>query len=187
MDINSLKITNYAGRYILSFNKPASPKSFRTLNTQTGFTLIELVVTIIIIGVLAVTILPRFSGSDGYEEYSYRTQAVSILRNAQLRAMNQSANACNSILIDNTRLGIPDNANCTGFTSDFGDRDNDFTRLTELTTANTGVTISTLAPSNLITFDQMGRPSCGNSCAIDITGNETLRILIEPQGFIHVE
>ncbi|WP_448553209.1 type IV pilin protein [Thalassotalea montiporae] len=187
MDNNSLKITNCARRETLSFDKPALPKSFSSLNTQLGFTLLELIVTIIIIGVLAVTILPRFTGSDGFEEYSYRTQAIAILRNAQQRAMNQDASACNRILIDSTRLGIPDNANCNGFTSDFGDRDNDFTRLTELNTANSGVTISTTASANTIIFDQMGRPSCGNNCAIQITGDEPLRIVIESQGFIHAD
>ncbi|REL36678.1 type IV pilin protein [Thalassotalea euphylliae] len=186
MDNNSLKITNCARRDTLSIDKSALPKSFSTLNAQVGFTLLELIVTIIIIGVLAATILPRFTGSDGFEEYSYRTQAIAILRNAQQRAMNQDASACNRILIDSTRLGIPDNANCNGFTSDFGDRDNDFTRLTELT-ASDNVTFSTSASNGLISFDKWGVPSCGNNCSIEIKGTETLTILIESQGYIHAQ
>ena len=154
---------------------------------QGGFTLLELIITIIIIGVLAVTVLPRFTGTDGFEEYSYRTQAISILRNAQLRAMNQTNNTCNAILIDNKNLGIPDNGSCNGFSSNFGDRDNDFTRVTELKITSDNIQFSTVAPNNTITFDKQGVPSCGSNCTIEIRGSETLRILIEPQGYIHAQ
>ncbi|REL29000.1 type II secretion system protein [Thalassotalea euphylliae] len=156
-------------------------------NKQSGFTLLELIVTIIIIGVLAVTALPRFTGTDGFEEYSYRTQAISILRNAQLRAMNQATNTCNTILIDNKNLGIPDNGSCNGFSSNFGDRDNDFTRVTELKITSDNIQFSTVAPNNRITFDKQGVPSCGSNCTIEIRGTETLRIAIEPQGYIHAQ
>lgn len=171
------------------------------LSNQQGFTLLELIVTIIIIGILAVTILPRFSGSDGYEEYAYRARAISILRNVQLRAMQQGDTGCYQVLVDNKNLGIPDVSPCTpaaSFSGSFGESD-DFSRTKELKIESNHEVVFGLqgsaASSFVIMFDSLGRPSSApendcqlgtfGGCVIEITGVETLTITIEEEGYIH--
>lgn len=49
--------------------------------------MIELVVTIVIIGILAATLLPRWNGNSGFEERGFRDQVVAALRYAQKSAV----------------------------------------------------------------------------------------------------
>ena len=81
---------------------------------QNGFTLIELIVTIIILGILAVVIAPRFSSSESYQEHSYRAQAISLIRAVQLRAMQQTDNSfnCHAVNIASDEISSDDTAPC---------------------------------------------------------------------------
>ena len=58
-----------------------------TSKTQ-GFTLIELVIVIIILGVLSVTAVPKLIGKSSFEDYAVRDQLISQLRLVQLQGMN---------------------------------------------------------------------------------------------------
>jgi len=161
--------------------------SKNSLSRSKGFTLLELIVTIIIIGIMSVTVLPRFFESSGYEEYTYRAQAIAVLRNIQLRSMqqnlNNSPNLC--VLIDSENLGMPDNGTCAvvpGFSDDYGS--DDFNRAAQLTIENSHeVTFSPM----LFAFDNLGVPTgdCAGGCTINITGIEDADIVIESQGYIH--
>lgn len=44
------------------------------IRNQYGFTTIELVLVIIIIGILAVTIIPKMQSTGGYEEITYQDE-----------------------------------------------------------------------------------------------------------------
>ncbi len=61
---------------------------------QRGFTLIELVMTIIIVGILAAVIAPRFSGSDIFRERGFADQVKASLRYAQKAAIAQRRFVC---------------------------------------------------------------------------------------------
>ena len=45
-----------------------------------GFTLVELIITIILIGVLAVTAIPRFLGSNNEDAYTLRDRTLAMIR-----------------------------------------------------------------------------------------------------------
>ncbi|KGJ92363.1 prepilin-type N-terminal cleavage/methylation domain-containing protein [Colwellia psychrerythraea] len=63
-----------------------------------GFTLIELLVVIIMISIMAVTVLPKFFSSNGFEEYTYRDELITKLRAIQLRSMQQTTDTvCHQI------------------------------------------------------------------------------------------
>ena len=48
---------------------------------KNGFTLVELIITILVIGVLAVTAAPRFLGNDTEEAIALRDRTLQFVRN----------------------------------------------------------------------------------------------------------
>lgn len=68
---------------MLGTNKPAA-----------GFTLVELIVILIIIGVLAVAALPRFADQTTFEARGFHDETLSLLRYAQKAAIAQRRTVC---------------------------------------------------------------------------------------------
>jgi MSHA pilin protein MshC len=66
---------------------PASP-------AERGFTLVELVVIMVILGILAVVVLPRFADRGGFEARGFYDGVLSALRYAQKSAIAQRRNVC---------------------------------------------------------------------------------------------
>lgn len=60
--------------------------------TNSGLTLIELLIVIVLLGILSVTALPRFIGKGGVEETTVRDKLIAVLRLSQTQAM-QNTNA----------------------------------------------------------------------------------------------
>jgi MSHA pilin protein MshC len=165
------------------------------VNTSTkhnkGFTLIELIVVIIIMGILSVTVLPNFFTSKGYEEYSYRGEVITKLRSIQLRAMQQSSAQAPCVALDNDHLGVPSVflSSCTGafsFDSDYGQNVDD--TLEVKVDSNHQVVFSMDTGSVPFGFDKWGKPTtgCSGGCVIAIQGQDLLKIQIESEGYIHV-
>jgi prepilin-type N-terminal cleavage/methylation domain-containing protein len=60
-----------------------------------GFTLVELVAVIVLIGILSVFVAPRFSSTGSFAEKTVRDRMVAIARYAQQRAMtDQTQGVC---------------------------------------------------------------------------------------------
>ncbi|MDP1607254.1 MAG: prepilin-type N-terminal cleavage/methylation domain-containing protein [Rhodocyclaceae bacterium] len=60
-----------------------------TRPAQRGFTMVELIVTMVIIGILAVVVLPRFDLLRGFDEIGYRDQVKATLEYARKAAVAQ--------------------------------------------------------------------------------------------------
>ncbi len=61
-------------------------------NRETGFTLVELVVLLIIIGVLAVAAMPRFADRQSFDARGFYDQSLAMARYAQKVAIAQHTN-----------------------------------------------------------------------------------------------
>ncbi|WP_310650128.1 MULTISPECIES: prepilin-type N-terminal cleavage/methylation domain-containing protein [unclassified Colwellia] len=142
-----------------------------------GFTLIELIIVIIILGILSVTVAPKFFTAKGFSEYGYRTDVIAKLRLIQLKAMQQTQadnSECHRVLLTTTKLGTPDvcaSSEDNATKVQIADQDK--------------VTFSSNITNNSFLFDSMGRPSCTAPCQITITGEQTISVQIESEGYIH--
>lgn len=64
-----------------------------------GFTLIELVAVLVLLGIISISVFPRFSGRDGLAEYALRDELLAVLRFAQHRATFDHSGACYRVSI----------------------------------------------------------------------------------------
>lgn len=148
---------------------------------QVGFTLIELVATIIVIGVLAVTVLPRFSDRSGVAEYAFLDELIALAQQAQQRAMFDHGGSCYGVSLHAMQaVAEVDGAAINGQSIVTFDNDYD------------GLGVS---PQTTIYFDALGNLLTGGSdCAsssipaaaltVDITGGNNIGVLIHPTGYI---
>lgn len=61
---------------------------------QQGFTLVELIVTLIVVGILAVSVIPRFADRSSFDARGFHDGAVAVLRYAQKSAVAQRRQVC---------------------------------------------------------------------------------------------
>lgn len=120
-------------------------------NQQKGFTLVELIVVIVILGVLSAVAAPKFFDQQEYQERAFKDELVSALRFAQKRAV---ASGCSM------RVEI----STTGFDLFRHQNTADCKTAPNLTTPEThpsGGNYSGLAPQTLVAttiiFDALGR------------------------------
>lgn len=147
---------------------------------QAGFTLVELVTTIILISILAVVVLPRLFSTSSYSAYSLRNEFMAELRQVQQKAMNNT-DMCyrlsvtpNAYQLQRFSRGI--GINCTGTG----------TLLYQQTLPGGAV----LAFNNNNTFDidfaNNGRLSlaCNGNC-IRVQADDTVLINVSGEGYIY--
>ena len=63
--------------------------SFFSYSKKSGFTLVELIVVILIVGILSASVAPRFFGVASYESRQAADEVLSALRYSQQMAMNR--------------------------------------------------------------------------------------------------
>lgn len=152
---------------------------------QLGFTLVELVTTIILIGIIAVAVLPRLFSASSYSAYTLRNEFISELRYVQLKAI-QNTDQCYQL-----------DVSASGYTLRyFNDRvgnscSNPF-RTEQPQTFSGGAYIALASSASQvfsITFDSLGRiisPVCSGHC-FNAVADETLAIAVESEGYIYAQ
>ncbi|MPW28389.1 prepilin-type N-terminal cleavage/methylation domain-containing protein [Agarivorans sp. B2Z047] len=143
-----------------------------------GFTIIELVITLILIGILAITVLPKFF-RGGFAEISLREQLLSRLHLVQTQAMNHYQ--------DCFFLQVNTDNYFSGELSTDGSCANTSPPLEAVSYSS-----DLLVSQGTIRFDGMGRVRLADSslcsqfpCVISVEGDDTHTIIIESEGYIH--
>jgi MSHA pilin protein MshC len=155
-------------------------------NIQLGFTLVELVTTIILIGIIAVAVLPRLLSDSSYSAYTLRNEFISELRLVQLTAM-QNTDQCYQI-----------DVSATGYTLRYFSGRTTANICTSQVRAEQAQAFSggahialasTTSQVFSITFDSLGRmlsPACSGHC-FNVVADETLAIAVESEGYIYAQ
>ena len=148
-----------------------------------GFTLIELVAVIVIIGILAVVMIPKWSGSSGFDERGFRDRVVTALRYAQKSAIAARRTVCASFTSPpasvSFRISAANGAaNCAAGAALVGPESTPL-----VVTGVASVSFAAL-PADVV-FDASGRPASG--AVISVTGlPAALAITVEAEtGYVH--
>lgn len=165
----------------------ASTKQRQIVNNQQGFTLVELIIVIVLVGILAVTAGPRIFGSGGVDQVVTERQLLSLLRLQQQRAMQDVVNRCYGVNLSSTEV-TPFNCGQAIETS----------RVVLLPEANNLAVVSSLPNASTgFRFNALGCPvstnhattaeNCGQSAVeLQINGANARSVCVQSQGFIRV-
>lgn len=147
---------------------------------NSGFTLVELIVLMMIIGILAVAIVPRFTQVQVFDVRNFSDRALAMMRYAQKAAIAQNTNVFFNADVSSRTI-------CVSYTNDSscnagGGLPDPAGEGRYIHVAPAGVTFSS---SIGFSFSPLGRPSQG--VALDIVADGTTRsIIVEPEtGYVH--
>lgn len=140
---------------------------------QRGFSLVELIIIIVILGILATVASSRFTGPGPFASLAAQDQLISTARFAQQTAMSRGPNvtvslsiAGNSyqVLIDGNPIPLPGG----GVAGTFPDG-------------------ATIAPDpSVITFDSLGDVAAGPfALTVFVAGEANRAVTIETTGYAH--
>ena len=145
---------------------------------QSGFTLVELVTIIVILGVLAAIAAPRFFDRNTFDSRSFQDQVIATLRYAQKAAIAQHRFVCVVFTASTIELTTGDTSACgTPLASPAGQPNYSIT-------APDGVTFN--PPPGNFNFDALGRASVASTGqTIAITGTANPIIVEAETGHVH--
>lgn len=154
---------------------------------QRGFTLVELVMVIVLVGVLAVVVVPRMDLFSGVNEVGYRDKVRGALEFARKAAVSGRRSVRVSLAGNNLSLAA-DNIETGGAGAGTYPRalalpaaDRACGGVTNQVCAPTGVTVA--GPATLA-FNPLGQPSAG--AVYTVTGTSAWTITVEAEtGYVH--
>lgn len=152
---------------------------------QSGFTLVELIMTMVIVGIIAAVAAPRFFESNVFQSRGFADQVQATLRYAQKAAIAQHRLVCVAFAANSVTLTIdsdipPDDA-CNPAPA--GNLQSPTGEANYVINAPGGIAF-TAVPANF-SFNALGSPSFTVAQVINVTG-ATNAITIEAEtGYVH--
>lgn len=152
-------------------NMDSIPRLSRT--NQRGFTLVELVMTIVILGILSAVVAPKLFDNSVFQSRGFADQVLATLRYAQKTAIAQHRYVCAAFSSNSVTLTY-------GTTSTCG---------TALISPVTGVNYVVNAPGGIVfsstpanfSFDTLGR---SNIATLGVIGSTSITVELET-GYVH--
>lgn len=152
-------------------------KSKTPIKFNRGFSLIELISVIVLVGILSTYSVSRFVSRDGFSDYAAQDLIISAARIAQQRAMyDHSTGACYRLSISSNRIGAINAAgNYVGPAN-----------------WSTGVLLDDVTVADMeVYFDGLGNALDSADCTgspsattIPITGSSGLQVCIYATGYV---
>ena len=141
-----------------------------------GFTLVELIVTVILVGILAVVAIPKLTGLSAYNTLGFYDRVASGIRFAQKQAIAKRRNVCLTFTANSVTFRFASSAGATALC------DTDLTGPNGVTpyvlapdARGVGAVIFSPTPTNF-QFDALGRPTVGQTITVSGDGLKTLSV-----------
>ena len=155
-----------------------------SIRNARGFTLTELILVLVITGILAIAVLPRFINTQTFEARGYYDQAMSMIRYGQKVAVAQGRPVFVNVSAANRTICLTydtSDAGCTapGGVPNPGDRTGKFSlKAPESVSFSTSVTFA---------FTALGKPSPDAAVTFSIDGDGMTRtVAVEREtGYVH--
>ncbi|MGF1752912.1 prepilin-type N-terminal cleavage/methylation domain-containing protein [Vibrio makurazakiensis] len=159
----------------------------RTL--QSGFTLVELIIVILLIAIVSAYASSRYIGRDDFSAFIAQEQVVSVIRQVQINRMQSNVDI--DAVVGNSNFVLAITGNCVG--SEVGcaeqsEARSDWTVFDGVTMAAASDTAPAI-PLSEISFDLLGNPigDAASGVIITITSNSnTCSVDINEQGYVGI-
>ncbi len=143
-----------------------------------GFTLVEMIMVIFLVGILSVYAAPRFASRSDFSAQAARQQAVSIIRQVQLGRMQSNIDTTTA-LAGEYQLLI--SANCLGSVAGCNSTGNARLNRSDYLDVSDDVSFS---PPMTVNFNLLGEP-IGGAVTITITSaTESVNVNINSEGYV---
>ncbi len=138
-----------------------------------GFTLVEMVVVIVILGIIAVVVLPRFTDRGSFDARGFSDELAALVRYGQKVAIAQHRNVY--VVTSGGSVSLCFDAACSQPVPN--PAGGNFTRSAPSGVSLTGASLS---------FDALGRPSAPAAFTIGASGFTARTLTVEKEtGYVH--
>ena len=162
------------------------PNTALFFNRQSnGFTMIELVMVMVLAGILAIAVIPRFANKSAFDERGFFDQTISMVRYAQKVAIAQRRDVYVNVIPNTICLTYAADITCTSSVVTnqvINPADQAWFKRDATTAKQVG---GSFAAATSFSFSALGKPSAGTVINVLSTGPvQTIKVEAET-GYVH--